>query len=206
MATVSINDQNITKRHWPQMRINEIINDVINEATEKRHIITAIKLDGHELQESGGNVRLQEHQKLEFTTQSALEISREALNACGHYIDVIIAKIHRISQLYSQNKLALANQNFADLIETIGLFVQLVSKLKHTLKKYRPASYAKLTQPEIELHTLAILKALGPAKEKEDIIMLSDLLEYELVDNLTMWKNIRLPQLQAMHPLEEAPQ
>ena len=206
MPTVSINDQDITRRNWPQMSINEIINDVINEATVRKHIITGIKLDGQELTASGDNVRLQENQRLEFTTQSALEISREALNACGHYIDVIIAKIHRVSQMYGQNKLKQANQNFADLIETIGLFVQLVSKLKHTLKKYRPESYQKLDHPEIELHTLAILKALVPAKEKEDIIMLSDLLEYELVDNLTMWKNIRLPQLQAMHPLEDGHQ
>ncbi|MBP5297368.1 MAG: hypothetical protein J6Y94_08580 [Bacteriovoracaceae bacterium] len=206
MPTVSINDQDITRRNWPQMSINEIINDVINEATEKKHIITGIKLDGQELKAGDDNLCLKENQKLEFTTQSALEISREALNACGHYIDVIIAKIHRISKLYSQNKLPQANQSFADLIETIELFIQLVSKLKHTLKKYRPESYKKLDHPEIELHTLAILKALVPAKEKEDIIMLSDLLEYELVDNLTMWKNIRLPQLQAMHPLEEAPQ
>jgi hypothetical protein len=203
MATVSINDQDVTKYDLPQMSINEIINEVINDVTEKQHIITAIKLDGRDLDENNGSIKLQGHQKLEFTTQSALTISREALDACGHYIDVIIAKIHQVSGLYSKNKLSEANLRFADLMETMGLFVQLVSKLKHTIKRYCPENYKKLGHPEIELHTLAILKALVPAKEKEDIIMLSDLLEYELVDNLTQWKNIRLPQLQAIHPLDE---
>jgi hypothetical protein len=45
---------------------------------------------------------------------------------------------------------------------------------------------------------LSVIKALLPAKEKNDVVMLCDLLEYELIDNLTQWKIKVLPELKKL--------
>ncbi len=47
----------------------------------------------------------------------------------------------------------------------------------------------------LEVRLISTLQQLIPAKEKNDIIMLCDLLEYELVDILDEWKNKVIPEL-----------
>ncbi len=51
---------------------------------------------------------------------------------------------------------------------------------------------------KLEIHLLSVMKALLQAKEKNDTIMLCDLLEYELADNLTQWKIKVLPELKKL--------
>lgn len=47
----------------------------------------------------------------------------------------------------------------------------------------------------IEIHLLSVLKAVQSAEKADDRTMLSDLLEYELQDNLTQWKIKAIPQI-----------
>lgn len=45
-----------------------------------------------------------------------------------------------------------------------------------------------LPYKELQIHLLSVMKALSDSINKDDSIMLTDLLEYELKDNLTQWK------------------
>jgi len=91
---------------------------------------------------------------------------------------------------------------FGEVIEIMDLFVQLMSRIYKTVRKRHPQQLqATQTFQQLEIHLLSIMKALLPAKEKNDIIMLNDLLEYELIDNLTQWKIKAIPELKKLRDL-----
>ncbi len=124
------------------------------------------------------------------------EIAFEALEDSNGYIELITGKINEIVALYNSNQTEDANIVFTDLIDLIDLFIQLISKVHKTVKSYNQDFFKNNdTIRDLEIHLLSILKALIPAKEKNDIIMLCDLLEYELADNLAQWKIKAIPLL-----------
>ena len=96
----------------------------------------------------------------------------------------------------------MANNAFGDLIDILDLFVQLVASANnHILKNLAQDHPLKETVQKQEIHLLSVLKAALPAKENNDTIMLCDLLEYELIDNLTRWKITVIPQFKKLKNL-----
>ena len=56
---------------------------------------------------------------------------------------------------------------------------------------FRPSDEIK----NLEVHLLFTIKSLVSAREKNDLSMICDLLEYELMDNLKKWKTSVIPQM-----------
>lgn len=131
--------------------------------------------------------------------RSSTNLAFSALNDCSSYIDTIIEKAHLTCKLYNANQRNEADLEFINIIELMDLYIQLISNIHKVLKEAYPTEMSKNKGlSNLEIHLLSVLKAMLPAKEKNDIIMLSDLLEYELVDNLTQWKIKVIPELTAL--------
>lgn len=78
----------------------------------------------------------------------------------------------------------------------LELFVQIVIELHrsfHTDEKIKMESTTDIKN--LKIHLLSIIKAIYSAKQKNDEIMLCDLIEYELKDNLTQWKINIIPSI-----------
>jgi len=197
MTEIVINHKIIQDDYSQNATINDII--VAQGEYSPEHIITVLELDGDdvlspsssELEQSIGQFK-----NIRIKVQSPLELAIESLDDSTRYIDNIIYNIQDTIKLYEQNLPVEANQKFTEVIDIMDLFIQLITKINSTIKKHRPG---KLSNNEmlqkLEIHLLSILKALLPAKEKNDIIMLCDLLEYELIDNLRQWKLQVIPEL-----------
>ena len=56
-------------------------------------------------------------------------------------------------------------------------------------------SCGELPIKNLQIHLLSVLKAIETAHNSKDIVMLEDLLEFELKDNLTKWKILVTPAL-----------
>ncbi len=128
-----------------------------------------------------------------------MALTIEALDACPEYIDKMIFNIKSINSSYDENKNQDANKYFEHLTIMLEEFVQLISHIKISTQSISSQVVAKNQDIlNIENHFLAIVKALVPAKEKNDIIMLCDLLVYELIDNLVLWKEVTIPHLKRL--------
>ncbi len=135
------------------------------------------------------------------TTQTtpAIDLAFESIDSCFGYVDFINSEISKLIAFYQAGDFSAANDTFIGVIELMDLYIQLVTKAygvirkDPTIKNFKDESIQKL-----EIHLLSVLKALVGAKEKEDVIMLCDLLEYELMDNLTQWKIKVLPELKKL--------
>lgn len=200
MTQITINNRKIEKEISSAKSINAAMDFILSDIASEQEVVSDISINGKsislEQEETVLNQPLSNYDSVDFTLRSSLDLAFDALDSCNAYIDLVIDKIHTLTGLYQENKIDEANAKFGEAIEIIDLFVQLVSRIYRTLKSEQDGNITKSdTIQNLEIHLLSIMKAMVPAKEKEDIIMLCDLLEYELVDNLTQWKIKAIPEL-----------
>lgn len=123
----------------------------------------------------------------------------EALNSCPSYIDSIAKEVKSAAKNFYTGNTQQANKSFAEMINILDLFIQLITQIHQTIKisPNTKLSTGK-TLHQLQIHLLSVLKAITISKEKNDILMLCDLLEHELLDNLTQWKIDAIPKLKRL--------
>lgn len=129
----------------------------------------------------------------------SLELAFESIDSCFGYVDYITTRIQKLIAHYNTAEFDQANDAFIEVIDLMDLYIQLVSKVYRVIRvDLKGESFKDENIQKLEIHLLSVIKALLLAKEKEDVIMLCDLLEYELIDNLTQWKIKVLPELKKL--------
>lgn len=203
MTQITINNEKIDTKIDKTKSINAALDFILSDLAREEEVVSDVVLNGKQLPlESDDSIfdqPISNYDTIDFTVKTSLELAYDALDSCNSYIDLVIDKIHTLTGLYQENKIEEANLKFGEAIEIIDLFVQLISRIYRTLRENQSAGFNKAdTIQNLEIHLLSILKALVPAKEKEDIIMLCDLLEYELIDNISQWKCQAIPELKKL--------
>lgn len=200
MTQITINNKGIIKEFFESEQIQDIFNFITKSELKENHIITEITLDDKifhiDEQSKWAKETINNFKTINFTTKSSIELALDALSSCSSYIDYLNTKILELTSLFQKNRIDKANETFNEVIEILDLFVQLIGRIHKTFQNHHKESISKAESiQKLEIHLLSILKALLPAKERGDIIMLCDLLEYELIDNLTQWKIKAIPEL-----------
>ena len=130
---------------------------------------------------------------------SSLNLAFESIDSCFGYVDYITTQIQKLTLQYNEGNLDAANDAFVEVIELMDLYIQLVSRVYRVLRTdLKVMNFKDESIQKLEIHLLSIMKALLQAQEKNDTIMICDLLEYELIDNLTQWKIKILPELKKL--------
>ncbi|TNF00293.1 MAG: hypothetical protein EP326_06650 [Deltaproteobacteria bacterium] len=202
MTLIRINSRNVEQKIDQKKSINSVMDFILQDLANEEEVVSNIHVNGQEISPDQDNIMnspISDFESVDFTLTKSVDLAFDALDSSGAYIDIMIEKIQKLTVLYQQNQTAEANKLFGEAIEIIDLFIQLMTRVQRTFKKSGLVKGQKTeTIAQLEIHLLSILKALIPAKEKEDIIMLCDLLEYELIDNLTQWKIRAVPELKKL--------
>lgn len=119
----------------------------------------------------------------------SLELAFESIDSCFGYIDHIISHIQKLIVHYNAGESELTNNGFTEIVDLMDLYIQLVTKIYRVIRvETGGQSYKNVEFQKLEIHLLSVVRSLLQAKEKNDSIMICDLLEYELIDNLKQWK------------------
>lgn len=202
MTQVTVNNRPLSRSLSENYTVTDVIN-LIQADNQGKEILTSMTIDGQRFECDGEHEIFRKNitncGNIDFFFQRPVDLAFEALDSTGPYIDVISGKIKDLVTLYNENKFEAANAKFGEVIEIMDLFIQLMSKIHRTIREDMREKFVKsATIQNLEIHLLSVLKALIPAKEKDDVIMLCDLLEYELIDNLTQWKIKAIPELKRL--------
>ena len=204
MTNILINNESYSDKK-EEKKLSDLSNSIYKTMGQEE-IITDIVLDGEsypfdqDLDLLDGEVS--QYSSIAFKTSTSTELAFQALDSCNGYIENLNDKILELCKLYQEGQVEKANILFNEVIDVLDLFIQLISSIFSTIKRSRPSLLASNKEvQQLEIHLLSVLKALVPAKERNDIIMLCDLLEYELIDNLTQWKIKTIPNLKALRNL-----
>jgi len=137
--------------------------------------------------------------QLEQNNNESLELAFESIDSSFGYIDHIIGRIQKLTAHYHANEIDQGNNQFIEVVELMDLYIQLITKVFQVVRLHHKDKILKEEGiQKLEIHLLSVIRALLQAKENNDIIMLCDLLEYELIDNLTQWKIKVLPELKKL--------
>ncbi|MBI2521507.1 MAG: hypothetical protein HYV97_13905 [Bdellovibrio sp.] len=185
--------------------INDQIAPELSKFTDLETLINQISLSGQtddkyiaEVKVNGGAVdllvehiseRLNETDTVSFKLLTSIELAFEVIESTHKYIECIIKKIDEVVISCSKGDINELNTCFTEVIELVDIFTQLITK---TISTFRQSDLiereTQVEIHEIESQLLMILKGLLNAKELNNVSMLCDLLQYELIDNLTRWK------------------
>lgn len=203
MTSLTLNRSPLKRNFKNDQPLKEVVDHLFDNEMENESVLISLEVDGESIPFEDNaeinNRKIQEFSEINFQTQTSLELAFEAIDSCNDYIDILTEKIKHMAKSYQQGNMDEANALFGEMIDILDLYVQLFSRVHLTLKRNikDPLDESKDIQ-KLDIHLLGVLKALIPAKEKGDIIMLCDLLEYELIDNLTQWKIKIIPSLKKL--------
>ncbi len=199
MTIICVNGSPVEKLLSDDLTFEELVQK-INCSNKFDSVVTQLLIDGVEVDaEDFSGRRVKRYSFIDITTKSKASLAFDCLKACQRYIDAIIEINAKIVASFQQSQIGRGNQQFIEMVELSELFVDLFSKVNHTLRSSFVDKYQKsAASTQVELTLLNILKQVYRAKEDGDLIMLCDLLEYELTDNLLEWKQKVIPELEKL--------
>lgn len=198
MITVSLNQQSLKIDTSKAKTLGELITAVSGEYIQSDEVITGISLGKNELDSEAQERTLASFGQGEIIiqTQNRLEFAFGVLDTASSFLDILIESTQNVSSLYEKEELTKADTLFINLIDRLGLFIEMVTQVHKTFKIGGAFKLSTgRTLHELEIHLLSVLKAITKAKELGDLVMLCDLIEHELLDNLMQWKIAALPEL-----------
>ncbi len=134
--------------------------------------------------------------KYEQNFQGNIDLVSQSLDDCYVYIDALVEKIQEFAACYKKSDFLLANKIFSEIIDILDIYTQLFSKTYNTIKSTYSLKVKQIDAiQDLETGLLSILKHILSAKQKEDMIMIGDLLENDLIGNLNQWKTQVIPIL-----------
>lgn len=118
--------------------------------------------------------------------QEVLEILKESIETGQEYIPRLINGLDQIANLHRKGLQLEANAMFYDSVEGLEWLLTVIAaatKIPTLINKTE-----KFNEKMVEFQT--ILKNLMDAFSGQDFILVSDIIEYELIDNLNFWQEI----------------
>lgn len=196
----------IDKNHCPIFidnirTVGELIPKLKEEFISKDNILLSVQMDERKF--TPGNDSLINDMsilncvEINFVTQNKKSIAQDTIDLLPSFLDKIIVDTND----YLKYNL-LKQSTLYKVIEELDIFIQLMSNIHQVLKvKSNNKLDIGLTIKELEVHLLFVIKAINIAFKKDDFVMLEDLLEHELIDNLTQWKIQALPKIKKLNSL-----
>lgn len=126
--------------------------------------------------------------EIDVLLSSTVSISQELLND-------ILSQINAIDTFIPEREF-FWNQQLSGLSSDISKFVEVTTLLSQVIQSKKKTSLPGIKHSHI--HLLFIIKAINQAQQKQDALMLEDLIKYELKDNLTQWKIDLIPLLKRL--------
>jgi hypothetical protein len=175
--------------------LEEILVKVMSEHVQPGKVITGVKLNGAGYSEKkphdAATVSLKDIQTLEIDTMSAEEMARHFFNNGAKYLELLIKGAEKISELFRIADETEANEHYAEYLENLQLFLQMVAESKEALHLNLSAIPFQNATVEDEVQKLSnVTDQMLKVQENEDWVMLADLLEYELTPLLRGWESI----------------
>ena len=178
--------------------LEEILVKVMSDLIKPGQVITTVKLNGEVYSEENPHdavrISLSDIETLEIDTMATDEIAWRFLDSGVEQVDMIIQGAQKISELFRIADESEANEEYANFLESLRLFLQMVAEVKAILNLDLASAFKGRTVEDRVEKLSEMMDQMLHVQEEEDWIMLADLLEYELIPLLEEWKSI-LPLL-----------
>lgn len=167
------------------------------------HLVGVVRVNGNEFSElypgQARDVGIDRVRELDIKTVSLEQFSAAAVKDCAILISRITSSSLHTAELFRMYDEHEAFEQYSRLLDSIRALVHFIDAARRTLKWdfAQPMPNSESAEHEwVSLH--GIIDELGRVQEEGDIILLADVLEYELVPCLNRWKGIFTHKLDSM--------
>ena len=198
MAVIYLNEEQLNDENIFSMTVYKGMEYLLSKHINERDVISNIEIDGVMVDEKEEKLlfskKIKEFEKITFILKDRVDLVKSSLKSSGTYIEKMIAHISILLEKYHENKADDYNQLFLDLLDQLNLFFDLMVGISKVLKQEHPKDMREnVSYQSIEKELVSILKKVMIAKEKNDLVLVNDLIEYELTENLRQWKVVAIP-------------
>lgn len=176
--------------------INQILKHVEDCHLSPNTVVRQIQVDGLPLlaeSENTGDLldRIDRREKVEIFTGTVTEIALDSLGQAREYLDRAEAAIPLLSTAFQTSPGPDAFQNLRQMYEGFYWLNVLMDKLKaHFHMCFNDALVQGIPVREHHQKFIEILKQLIESQERKDFVLISDLLQYEILPLVPVWREM----------------
>jgi hypothetical protein len=179
----------------PGVSLGEIIDQLCNQKIFQDRVISHVRVNGQELVEDENglfpDVPGGEIDSLELQTELSREMAYQGVLDARNYLERLTPGIEKTAELFRLGEDAKSHGQYALCMEGINWFTQVLEGARQVMD----LDYQKIVFNRVSVHSYIenlehIISEMLTAQSDEDWVMLSDLLEYELLPIMEGWKEI----------------
>lgn len=177
--------------------LDEILKHIENQHLAPDTVIRQIHIDGlpvtPETLGNGGQIlqQIQNREKVEFFTGTLAEIAQDSIAEAQDYLGRVETLTPALSLSFQDNPGTEAFENLRQLYEGFYFINLLLERLAGSFQINLGEAFVEGLSVQDHLQKfISILKQLIEGQERRDCVLIADLLEYEILPGIPVWKEI----------------
>lgn len=185
----------------PNQTLGHVYQQLVDSLSQAGKVITSVEVNGEHL--SGGRIwnfassPVSEIQDLDLLTRNMVDMVCETMGYSDRHLELLCQETEKTATMYRQGDELEAHERLGMCISGLQWFLKALSALRGMMQLDFKTLPLKDTTVEAGLEEFVpIVEDLLEAQSEGDVILMADLLEYELIPRLTLWRS-SLPELEA---------
>jgi hypothetical protein len=172
--------------------LDQVLKHVESTELAPDSAIRQVHIDGAPVLEGiGASSGLDQREKIEVFTASLGDIARDSITEANSYLDRVEVVIPSLSKSFQDMPGPEAFENLRQLCDGFYWLNLLLDRLGKTFQRRQEGILVRgLSVSEQNRRLLTIFRDLVQAQERRDFLLISDLLEYEIMPFLPVWKEM----------------
>ncbi len=192
---ITVNGTPVMESYDHALNLEEIIVHLSKNAVPENHLVGSVRVNGNDFSElypgQAKDVGRDRIQDLALQTVSFELLSQAAMKDCPVLIDRIMASANKTADMFRMHDESEAFEHFGNLIESLRSLFLFIDAARKTMDIDGRANAGSGTSADEAWERLrGIIDEMKNIQEEGDLILLADLLEYELVPALQTWSSI----------------
>ncbi len=175
----------------PEWSLERLINHLRERISTDSVLISSVLVDGIEITPSNekelNGLKVSEVARIELITAHPRELAQETLQALRIFSDTLVKLCGRITQ---EQDAMILSRDFLRLVEGLQTLAETIRSVKRVLRigVIEPVGF-------LEADLTSTLSDMLEAKTKKQTDFLKEIIQGDLTDNLTRWRDEGIPAL-----------
>ena len=197
---IQINNQTIDAEYNKDSKVSQIVDAISDELKASKQVICQILIDDvlipEEREAEAFERPVSEVKTLSLMVDTIDSLIMNSLKSLVNLIPELTRVINNASNAFRSGDTQKGKVLFSSSLEGLEVVPTILDGIRSTLKlDFTSIKHENSTLKDLEENMLTIIKSIFDVQNTNDFVSLSDLLEYELIPNLSLWYDA-IPQLE----------
>lgn len=192
---ISVNGTPVYSQHEYCNNLEELLVEISKNSLPANHLIGNVKVNDREFSEvyphQARDMDLGKVQKIDIGTVSIDKLAEAGLKDAGTFLGQIVESVNKTAELFRMYDQSEAYTNYANLIEALRSFILFIDAAKQAINwDFDMAMHQGKPLQRYWEELIEVINNMKTTQDEEDLILLADMLEYELAPVLAKWADI----------------